>query len=89
MVNENYNELAAAVINQAFRDLTKVTYCSKPKQVPKVRASAREFLLEANEDLSFWCSLADLDMMAIVEKSREVVKLWDSGQQINIIQEVE
>lgn len=85
----NYNQLAAAVIIQAIRDLTKITYCSKPKQVPKIKESARDFLLKPNEALAFWCNVAEIDMASVVAKSQEVVRLWDETGQFTLFTQEE
>lgn len=69
---DQYRQLSAAIINLAMADLVKVINC-KPGKVAEHALSAREFLLERNPDLEFWCSVGSLDMNVIVSKARSIV----------------
>lgn len=70
-----YQALASAIITQAVEDLAlpHPKNCKKLLNVEqRVKQSAREFLLIANEDLSFWCQVGGLNERAIIEQARKI-----------------
>lgn len=67
-----YSALAAAVINQAVKDLGYPTGCSSAGQAREARETAISFLSEPNDVLAFWCSVGDFDQNAVVEGARKL-----------------
>lgn len=71
----NSKVLGLAVVAQAIEDIQGPypLMVKTRNEGEQVRGEAIKFLIERNEDLEFWCELAELNMDAVVERAKGIL----------------